>query len=103
MGTLYKFTWCYGNLSKDEKIISSVQTLSMFQRDLLIKGRQGLMNKKSLINQSGLKMLDRIKEIDDRDDRVALMFEVYEWVFNEVVIDDELFVPDWGLLNEVES
>ena len=53
------------------------------------------MNKKSLINQSGLKMLDRIKEIEDRDDRVALMFEVYEWVFNEVVIDDELFVPDW--------
>ena len=61
------------------------------------------MNKKSLINQSGLKMLDRIKEIEDRDDRVALMFEVYEWVFNEVVIDDELFVPDWGMLNEVES
>jgi len=61
------------------------------------------MNKKSLINQSGLNMLDRIKEIEDRDDRVALMFEVYEWVFNDVDIDDELFVPDWGLLNEVES
>ena len=59
------------------------------------------MNKKSLINQSGLNMLDRIKEIEDRDDRVALMFEVYEWVFNDVDIDDELFVPDWGLLNEV--
>tara|TARA_B100000287_G_scaffold138206_1_gene130157 strand:+ start:267 stop:452 length:186 start_codon:yes stop_codon:yes gene_type:complete len=61
------------------------------------------MNKKDLILQSGLKMLDRIKEIEDRDSRVALMFEVYEWVFNEVVIDDELFVPDWGMLNEVES
>ena len=61
------------------------------------------MNKKDLILQSGLKMMDRIKEIEDRDSRVALMFEVYEWVFNEVVIDDELFVPDWGLLNEVES
>mgnify|MGYP001309975245 FL=1 len=61
------------------------------------------MNKKSLINQSGLNMLDRIKEIEDRDDRVALMFEVYEWVFNDVDIDDELFVPNWGLLNEVES
>tara|TARA_R100000008_G_scaffold84060_1_gene70583 strand:- start:441 stop:614 length:174 start_codon:yes stop_codon:yes gene_type:complete len=53
------------------------------------------MNKKDLILQSGLKMLDRIKEIEDRDDRVALMFEVYEWVFNSVEIDDELFVPDW--------
>jgi hypothetical protein len=59
------------------------------------------MDKKSLITQSGLKMLDRIKEIEDRDSRVALMFEVYEWVFNDVDIDDELFVPDWGLLNEV--
>mgnify|MGYP001249515424 FL=1 len=53
------------------------------------------MDKKSLITQSGLMMLDRIKEIEDRDDRVALMFEVYEWVFNSVEIDDELFVPDW--------
>ena len=61
------------------------------------------MDKKSLITQSGLNMLDRIKEIEDRDSRVALMFEVYEWVFNDVDIDDELFVPDWGLLNEVES
>ena len=48
-------------------------------------------------------MLDRIKEIEDRDDRVALMFEVYEWVFNDVDIDDEIFVPDWGMLNEVEG
>ena len=61
------------------------------------------MNKKDLILQSGLKMLDRIKEIEDRDDRVALMFEVYEWVFNDVDIDDEIFVPDWGMLNEVEG
>ncbi len=53
------------------------------------------MNKKDLILQSGLKMLDRIKEIEDRDSRVALMFEVYEWIFNDVDIDDELFVPDW--------
>ena len=61
------------------------------------------MNKKDLILQSGLKMLDRIKEIEDRDDRVALMFEVYEWVFNDVDVDDEIFVPDWGMLNEVEG
>ena len=61
------------------------------------------MDKKSLITQSGLMMLDRIKEIEDRDDRVALMFEVYEWVFNDVDIDDEIFVPDWGMLNEVEG
>lgn len=61
------------------------------------------MDKKSLITQSGLMMLDRIKEIEDRDDRVALMFEVYEWVFNDVDMDDEIFVPDWGMLNEVEG
>ena len=53
------------------------------------------MNKKDLILHSGLKMLDRIKQIEDRDSRVALMFEVYEWIFNDVDLDDELFVPDW--------
>ena len=43
------------------------------------------------INQIALDMLDRIKVIEDRDDRVAVMFEVYEFIFNEVVIDDPDF------------
>ena len=47
------------------------------------------------INQIALDMLDRIKVIEDRDDRVALMFEVYEFIFNDVVIDDVLYVPDF--------
>ena len=47
------------------------------------------------INQIALDMLDRIKVIEDRDDRVALMFEVYEFIFNEVIVDDVLYVPDF--------
>ena len=47
------------------------------------------------INQIALDMLDRIKVIEDRDDRVAVMFEFYEFVFNEVVIDEVLYVPDF--------
>ena len=52
-------------------------------------------SKVSNINQIALDMLDRIKVIEDRDDRVALMFEVYEFIFNDVVIDDVLYVPDF--------
>ena len=47
------------------------------------------------INQIALDMLDRIKVIEDRDDRVAVMFEVYEFIFNEVIVDDVLYVPDF--------
>lgn len=47
------------------------------------------------INQIALDMLDRIKVIEDRDDRVALMFEVYEFIFNEVIVDEVLYVPDF--------
>ena len=47
------------------------------------------------ITQIALDMLDRIKVIEDRDDRVSVMFEVYEFIFNEVVIDDVLYVPDF--------
>ena len=47
------------------------------------------------ITQIALDMLDRIKVIEDRDDRVALMFEVYEFIFNEVIVDDVLYVPDF--------
>jgi len=52
-------------------------------------------SKVSNINQIALDMLDRIKVIEDRDDRVALMFEVYEFIFNEVIVDDVLYVPDF--------
>tara|TARA_Y100001938_G_scaffold114305_1_gene157060 strand:- start:101 stop:283 length:183 start_codon:yes stop_codon:yes gene_type:complete len=52
-------------------------------------------SKVSNINQIALDMLDRIKVIEDRDDRVAVMFEVYEFIFNEVIVDDVLYVPDF--------
>ena len=46
------------------------------------------------INQSALEMLDRMKNID-ADDRFALLEELGSWWFNNIDLEDELFVPDW--------
>jgi hypothetical protein len=46
------------------------------------------------INQSGLEMLDRMKHID-ADDRFALLEEFGSWWFDNIDLEDELFVPDW--------
>ena len=47
------------------------------------------------INQSALEMLDRIRKLEDKDDRCALLLEVGEWVFIDISLEDELFVPNW--------
>ena len=54
---------------------------------------------KSIINQSAIEMLDRMKHIKDKDDRSALLFEVGEWCFMEVNLEDELFLPKWEQSN----
>jgi len=46
------------------------------------------------INQSALEMLDRLKHID-ADDRFALLEELGSWWFDNIDLEDELFVPDW--------
>ena len=46
------------------------------------------------INQSALEMLERMKHID-ADDRFSLLEELGSWWFDNIDLDDELFVPDW--------
>ncbi len=48
---------------------------------------------KSIINQSAIEMMDRMKHIKDKDDRSALLFEVGEWCFMDFDLEDELFLP----------
>ena len=53
------------------------------------------IRKISIINQSALEMMDRIKKLEDKDDRCALLLEMGEWIFIDINLEDELFVPDW--------
>ena len=46
------------------------------------------------INQSALEMLERMKHID-ANDRFALLEELGSRWFDNIDLDDELFVPDW--------
>ena len=47
------------------------------------------------INQAASEMLKRMSQIEDKDDRSALLLEVGEWQFIDINLADELFVPDW--------
>ena len=47
------------------------------------------------INQAASEMLKRMSQIEDKDDRSALLLEVGEWQFIDINLSDELFVPDW--------
>ena len=46
------------------------------------------------INQSALEMLERLKHIHP-DDRFSLLEELGSWWFDNIDLEDELFVPDW--------
>jgi len=47
------------------------------------------------INQAASEMLKRMSQIEDKDDRSALLLELGEWQFMDINLSDELFVPDW--------
>lgn len=47
------------------------------------------------INQAASEMLKRMSQIEDKDDRSALLLELGEWQFIDIKLEDELFVPDW--------
>ena len=40
-------------------------------------------------------MLKRMSQIEDKDDRSALLLELGEWQFIDINLADELFVPNW--------
>ena len=47
------------------------------------------------INQAASEMLKRMSQIEDKDDRSALLLELGEWQFIDINLADELFVPNW--------
>ena len=47
------------------------------------------------INQSASEMLDRMINLKNKDNRCALLLEIGEWVFMDIDLEDELFIPDW--------
>ncbi len=56
-------------------------------------------SKLEIINQSASEMLDRMINLKNKDDRGALLLEVGEWVFMDIELEDELFIPNWEEVN----
>ena len=50
------------------------------------------MSKKN-INKSAIEMLKRMVDLENKDDRSAIMLEVAEWIFSPIDLQDELFLP----------
>ena len=59
-------------------------------------------NQKKVIHSSLVQMLERMKVVDG-DARFSIFMEICEWLVEDIHLDNELFVPDWGLRNEVEN
>ena len=45
------------------------------------------------INHAASEMLLRMRQLEDKDDRCAIMLEVAEWIFSPIDLQDELFLP----------
>ena len=57
---------------------------------------------KKIIHSSIVQMLERMKVVNG-DARFSMFMEICEWLVDDIDLANELFVPDWGLINEVES
>ena len=57
---------------------------------------------KKIIHSTIIQMLERMKVVDG-EARFSIFMEMCEWLVEDIDLDDELFVPDWEMLNEVES
>ena len=51
------------------------------------------------INHAASEMLLRMRQLEDKDDRCALLLELGEWVFMDITLEDELFIPNWEEVN----
>ena len=47
------------------------------------------------INHAASEMLIRMRQVEDKEDRCALLLELGEWVFMDITLEDELFIPNW--------
>ena len=57
---------------------------------------------KKIIHSSIVQMLERMKVVNG-DARFSMFMEICEWLVDDIDVDNELFVPDWEKMNEVES
>ena len=57
---------------------------------------------KKIIHSSIVQMLERMKVVDG-ESRYSIFMEQCEWLVEDINLEDELFVPDWEKINEVES
>ena len=57
---------------------------------------------KKTIHSSIVQMLERMKVVDG-ESRYSIFMEQCEWLVEDINLEDELFVPDWEKINEVEN
>ena len=57
---------------------------------------------KKIIHSSIVQMLERMKVVNG-DARFSMFMEICEWLVDDIDLANELFVPDWEKMNEVES
>ena len=57
---------------------------------------------KKIIHSSIVQMLERMKVVIG-DARFSMFMEICEWLVDDIDLANELFVPDWEKMNEVES
>ena len=60
-----------------------------------------LLSKKN-INKSAVEMLKRMVDLENKDDRFALLEEIGMWIFSPIDLQDELFLP-YDLEEQYES
>ena len=53
------------------------------------------IRKLKCINHAASEMLIRMRQVEDKEDRCALLLELGEWVFMDITLEDELFIPNW--------
>ena len=57
---------------------------------------------KQVIHSSIIQMLERMKVVNG-DARFSMFMEICEWLVDDIDLANELFVPDWEKINEVEG
>mgnify|MGYP001182957279 FL=1 len=57
---------------------------------------------KKIIHSSIVQMLERMKVVNG-DARFSMFMEICEWLVDDIDLANELFVPDWEKINEVEN
>ena len=57
---------------------------------------------KQVIHSSIIQMLERMKVVNG-EARFSIFMEMCEWLVEDIDLNDELFLPDWEKINEVEG